>query len=732
MKKFILPATVSTILAINLNAGELTTKPLFQSCSIYYTGKDIGKIRYRKDSSNDKWRDGMPLVNSKDLKTWRASINDLQEATGYEVQIVDKSGKVTVQQKFKTMGLKVPIASERKLPANGPITITAKGSPKGWIRYTSNQTIKGGSGTDAAIMVDKAEYVIFENLRVTGGGKHAFKVSNAKNIRIINCDISGWGRKGKRDYRRKGFLYDKNKDRINNDAGVFVDQSLNVLVERCFIHDPRGTANSWVFTHPAGPNAVFVHAKGGTVLRYNDFIGSDRHRWNDVVEGNRNGFPDGGFCRDAEIYGNIMLYGNDDGIELDGGQMNIKVWGNHFEGSLCGISTAPCINGPTYAWNNLFVNPGDIDNIIGSAIKNGYKYCGQGQIYLNNNTAVYKTGMNAFGKGKAPRRHLTTRYNVFDTLGSFAYGSLIREKNDLDYDLIWSPNKDSYTIIKELLKENGLEKNGIFAKPVFNAPEKGDYLLLKDTPGYGTNGIYGDIPYRPTPLKLDRKYIDFIDSLSPVQIIVSYPGKGTRKFKVMKNEVFDWFSVSPESGIVGAGKNVVLTVKPTGKAPKRLKGAFIVKLDDGFSRPAVVYAGTSKLLKLTSKTPGCVALINAGGKESSPLDMVKGKAKIFTFEVPSPGWYYAALKFNTGGGLAWIKLSVDNGPEFKSMMRAQSGWTWAGLSLVDKRRKGLFEPVKLSKGKHQLKFTAERDFKLDQIAILTSPEVVTTYIKDEK
>jgi hypothetical protein len=66
------------------------------------------------------------------------------------------------------------------------------------------------------------------------------------------------------------------------------------------------------------------------------------------------------------------------------------------------------------------------------------------------------------------------------------------------------------------------------------------------------------------------------------------------------------------------------------------------------------------------------------------------------------------------------------------MMRAQSGWTWAGLSLVNKRRKGLFEPVKLSKGKHQLKFTAERDFKLDQIAILTSPEVVTTYIKDEK
>ena len=66
------------------------------------------------------------------------------------------------------------------------------------------------------------------------------------------------------------------------------------------------------------------------------------------------------------------------------------------------------------------------------------------------------------------------------------------------------------------------------------------------------------------------------------------------------------------------------------------------------------------------------------------------------------------------------------------MMRGKTDWTWAGLSLVQKRRKGLFEPVKLSKGKHSITFTAEKPFLLDQIAILTTPVVITDYIEPEK
>lgn len=746
MKKKFCFMTAVTLLSGVVQCAELTTNPLFRSCSIYFTGNGEGyKVKYRP-SSKPQWNEGMPLVNSKNIKTWRASLLNLEENTGYEVQIADSSGKVIAQKSFTTASLRVPVASEKKLPAKGPVTIKVKGSPDGWIRYTANSVVDGGDSTEAAVLVDGAEYVIFENIRLTGGGKHGFQIKNSKNIRIVNCDISGWGRLGKRDYRRRGVLYDKEKNNINNDAGVFIDQSLNVLVERCFIHDPRGTANSWLFYHPQGPNAVFVHSLGGTVIRYNDFIGSDLHRWNDVVEGNRNGFDDGGFCRDAEVYGNIMLFGNDDGIELDGGQMNVKVWGNHFEGSLCGISTAPCLNGPTYAWNNLFIRPGDVDGIIGSAIKNGYRICGQGQIYLNNNTAIYKVGMNAFGKGKSPRRFMNTRNNVFDTESGFAYRSLIQEGNNMDFDLIWSSNKESYDHIKEMLKQAGVEKHGIFAEPVYMAPDKGDYRLSKSSPGYGKTGISGDIPLRPTPLKLDRKYIDFKENSSPVKITVSYSGKNARRFTILKNSAFSWLNVSPQSGVVGPGKEIVLSVKPTLQSGKRLKGAFVVKLDDGFSRPVVVYAGEKKILELDKSTPGCIALIDAnkaeGGNKSAikvagsfsgkAVEMKAGKPLTCSFEVPASGWYFAALRFKPVAGLPWINLSIDNGPKIKSMMRGQDDWTWAGLSLVEKKRKGLFEPVKLSQGKHTITFTATKPFLLDQIAILSTPVVITDYIEPQK
>ena len=66
-----------------------------------------------------------------------------------------------------------------------------------------------------------------------------------------------------------------------------------------------------------------VHVVRNTVIRYNEFIGSDAHRFNDAVEGWGNFHPRGGFNQDAEIYGNFMIFCNDDNIELDVGQQNV-------------------------------------------------------------------------------------------------------------------------------------------------------------------------------------------------------------------------------------------------------------------------------------------------------------------------------------------------------------------------------------------------------------------------
>lgn len=141
------------------------------------------------------------------------------------------------------------------------------------------------------------------------------------------------------------------------------------MVERCYIHDPVSTADSWYYSHPAGPQAVGMDKSRSTVLRYNDFIGSDRHRWNDAVEGTGNFHLDGGFNRDGDVYGNMMCFANDDALEIDGGQTNVRVFLNKFEGCLCGVSVQGCMSGPSYVFRNLLVNMGDERGLAGQTIK---------------------------------------------------------------------------------------------------------------------------------------------------------------------------------------------------------------------------------------------------------------------------------------------------------------------------------------------------------------------------
>ena len=375
------------------------------------------------------------MVRSENKPQWRSSILGLTENQTYDVKIT--SGKQSWEHRFTTWNSDVPIARTVTL-TQGPVYISDIGNPNGWIRYVASETLRSDDKAIAAINIDDASYIILDGLTVRGGVNHGIHVANASYVRIVNCDIAQWGRAGKQEITRRGQYYDANKKPINYDAGIYIDQSLGVVVERSYIHDPNGQANPWAYAHPAGPCALYMYARGQTVIRYNDLIGSQKHRYNDIIEGNRNGFEDGGFCRDADIYGNMFILGNDDGIELDGGQMNIRVWGNHFSNTLCGVSTAPSLFGPTYIFNNLFSHMGDQNNSGGTGIKNGYKFAGQGMIYLYHNTFDLRTGMNNFGKSKVRRNYIVARNNVYNYSNELFGDSIITEQNNIDHELIYA------------------------------------------------------------------------------------------------------------------------------------------------------------------------------------------------------------------------------------------------------------------------------------------------------
>jgi hypothetical protein len=60
--------------------------------------------------------------------------------------------------------------------------------------------------------------------------------------------------------------------------------------------------------------------------------------------------------RAIDFYGNEVLWGGDDGIELDEGQRNIRAFRNRVTNSSTGLSFQPLWAGPAYVFRNIFYN----------------------------------------------------------------------------------------------------------------------------------------------------------------------------------------------------------------------------------------------------------------------------------------------------------------------------------------------------------------------------------------
>ncbi|MDZ4200128.1 MAG: right-handed parallel beta-helix repeat-containing protein, partial [Kiritimatiellia bacterium] len=473
------------------------------------------------------------------------------------------------------------------------LEVTRRGTPEGWIRITSEpgRVWTAKAGVSAAIRFRNASHILLENITLQGGDRHAVSVEESDHIRIINCDLSGWGRIGVQDLEKDGKYY-LNGRSINYDAGVHIDRSAQVVVERCYIHDPRGRANSWTYAHPEGPQAVLVHSRGGTVLRYNDFVGSDAHRWNDAVEGVHNGFETGGFYRDGDVYGNFFAYGNDDGIELDGGQMNLRVYDNRFTGFLCGISTAPCLLGPSYLFRNLIWNLGDEEGLGGSAFKNHHgRHWIQGRAFYYQNSVITRSGagQSAFGALPIPPEDLldvrgVMRNNLIHCPDGLFSASSLQWKNDWDGNLYWSANPVVRENARSRLAELGLDGQSLFEEPLFEDPASGLFRLKAESPGkdrglaipgfapagseIGAFDRQDRSPYRPIPVRADRMHLDFETSsrgrANPQTVTVTVAEEpGFRQpFDIRINRAFEWLSVEPQKGVLESGQSLRLRVRP--------------------------------------------------------------------------------------------------------------------------------------------------------------------------
>ena len=612
--------------------GELRLVPSFTSVSVCY-GCDAEvqglSLEYRKVAPSGFWKRllgkeepwlkmefGCPWFA--DVKNHRGSVYVLEENTDYEIRLAS-GGRTVTYGRTRTWSSDVPIAKTVEIdPATAkfPIIVSDCGTANGWVRYA----VKGGRleaprTVTSVLFVTNAAYVVFDGLTVRGGDDAAIRVVDSRFVRIRGCDIADWGDDGYEPrYDRMGNLakpWNPKKRRYgkgSSSGGITLDRgAYGVVVERCYIHEPHSRAHSWRYSHPYGPMAVLLRdSAGGHVLRWNDFVGCDAHRFDDTVGGGNDFYELGTFNRDSDIYGNFIAFANDDCLEIDGGQQNVRVFGNRFEAGFMGVSVQGNQVSPSYVFDNVFTGCVEEFDQTSSSIK--------------------VSGIDLFDY--RPRCYIFD--NVLWGRGIAAGLKILTAKLEIRRNVSYGPEQ-AWT---------GLKADGTV--------DRSPYTVFADnrTNLVATACPSGDWPRRPIPYVTDISRIDGVrlvkGAVSPAsaKVTLTCGGKGYRlPFEVVMNDATAWVKVSPAHGVIESGKTVVFDVSfdAAKMAGLRLRrAAFMIRTADGFSRAVTVYGETDYEQPFACERPGETA-IYAKVDPKNPY----GK---YSFDVPKDGRYYFMIR----------------------------------------------------------------------------------------
>ncbi|MEL6894666.1 MAG: hypothetical protein AAFP90_01000 [Planctomycetota bacterium] len=138
----------------------------------------------------------------------------------------------------------------------------------------------------------------------------------------------------------------------------------------------------------------------------------NEHQFNDVFGAAENysevSFPH----RDSDIYGNDLRDCLDDAIELEGGNRNVRIWGNRIQNSHVAIATATTSVGPLYVFRNVIgasrkspQHPATRDK-LGVFLKHSDRMVG-GRIYVYHNTLLSTNALRRIG-GRPPTQRVGT------------------------------------------------------------------------------------------------------------------------------------------------------------------------------------------------------------------------------------------------------------------------------------------------------------------------------------
>lgn len=406
--------------AEDLSLPQPTIVPTFESFGVYWNdvpapldADDIdARVAFRK-VGDAEWRDAMPLWFDARDSQYRGSLVHLTPDTDYEVMTTHDGGGFRITR-ARTWSEQFPVARTVALPEMSTTTleITEGGNETGYVVYEpagASATIDVGKSADFDIVV-KARFVIIRGLTLRGarhsaillGATASNNMDEITDVVIEGNDISAWGTNAVNDPDCVAAHPGAGTFGANTQSAIYSRSKKleRVTIQRNRMHHPSTNANSWKqyncsgdTFHPQGPQAIsFFDGEGHFVIRYNEIYSDADHYFNDSM-GEFNNFSTRGFPnRDTDIYGNVIRNCWDDGLELEGGDTNVRVWGNFIDQTYIKVALASVSKGPIYVWRNIGgssrTSPVDAygQGFFKSRNSGGGEYFGGGRVYIMNNT----------------------------------------------------------------------------------------------------------------------------------------------------------------------------------------------------------------------------------------------------------------------------------------------------------------------------------------------------------
>jgi hypothetical protein len=163
---------------------------------------------------------------------------------------------------------------------------------------------------------------------------------------------------------------------------------------------------------------------------------------------------------DVDIYGNEVSHTWDDGIEIEGNNINVRVWNNVVRNAFMGLASDNndhTYYGPVYVWRNIFTDLFAAPGQAGNAFKLENEV-GRGAIYLFCNTLLANAGRSAPNRvvTNGPIFNATAYNNIFHAEGR-AYSDNLQAGSFFDFNG-YSQTRDEVNIAAP----GDWERNGLF------------------------------------------------------------------------------------------------------------------------------------------------------------------------------------------------------------------------------------------------------------------------------